>query len=123
MAYPSYAALRWFRWLVGIGLVANLLFIVPGLFAPRYLESLYAFGVTITVLYIPVIRDPFRYLFVTFTVVVGRFAAGALFLLGVAFMDYPSGMAVLGSVDVVLSSLQGFALYRMLGDGDPRAAW
>jgi hypothetical protein len=65
---------------VGLGFVVNLVFILPGLFAPRFLETLRDFGITntvhwlqngslllaiVTAMYIPVIRDPFRYLFIT----------------------------------------------------------
>ena len=138
MAYPTYSALRWFRFLVGLGFVLNLIFILPGLFAPRYLEGLRDFGITntlhwlqnvslllaiITAMYIPVIRDPFRYIFCTYVVVGGLFAAGALFLLGYWFMDYPSGMGVLGTVDVILSTAQALMLRRVLYDGDPRVEW
>lgn len=134
----EYRALHWFRRLVGLGLALNLLFIVPGLLAPRLLEAWGDFGITntphwlqntalllaiITVLYIPVIRDPFRYLFVSFAVVGGRFAAGVLFLFGLLFLDYPQGMLVLAGSDLTLSALQAVALQRMLADGDPRAGW
>lgn len=134
----EYRALHWFRRLVGLGLALNLLFIVPGLLAPRLLEAWAAVGITntphwlqntalllaiITVLYIPVIRDPFRYLFVSVAVVGGRFAAGVLFLFGLLFLDYPHGMLVLATSDLTLSALQALALQRMLADGDPRAGW
>lgn len=134
----SYRALGRFRFLVGLGLVLNLLFILPGLFAPRWLETLRDFGITntphwlqnvslllaiITALYIPVIRDPFRYLFCTHLVVAGRFAAGVLFVFGVLFMDYPRGMLLLGMVDLGLSTVQALVLRRVLHDGDPRAEW
>lgn len=136
--YPTYNALAWFRGLVFLGLILNATFFLPGLFAPRMLEGWFDFGITntvhwlqnvsllliiVTAMYIPVMRDPFRYLFITYLVVAGRFAAGTLFLFGVWFMDYPDGMRVLGMGDVILSSLQAFMLYRMLRDGDPDAGW
>lgn len=135
---PTYRALAWFRGLVLLGLLLNAVFFLPGLFAPRTLEGWSDFGVTntlhwlhdvsllliiVTAMYIPVLRDPFRYLFITYLVVAGRFAAGSLFMFGVWFMDYPDGMLVLGLADVVLSLAQAYFLHRMLLDGDPRAGW
>ncbi|MEX2520709.1 MAG: hypothetical protein WD969_15405 [Paracoccaceae bacterium] len=138
MAYPSYASLRWFRFLIGLGFALNLLFILPGFFAPRWLETMGDFGITntphwlqnvslllaiVTALYIPVIRDPFRYLFCSVLVVAGRFSAGVLFIFGVWFMDYPEGMFILASADIVLSLAQALALRGALRDGDPRVEW
>lgn len=136
--HPTYRALFWFRALIGFGLVLNAVFFLPGLFAPRLLESWSDLGVTntlhwlqnvsllliiVSAIYIPVMQDPFRYLFVSFLAVVGRFSAGVLFLFGVLFMDYPEGMMILALADLVLSSAQGVLLYRALQDGDPRSGW
>lgn len=136
MQYSFYTGLRWFRRLVALGFIVNLLFALPALFAPRYLESLLDVGITntlhwlqnvgillliVTVMYIPAIKDPFRYLFISYLLVGARFAAGLLFVLGVYYMNYPRGMLVLGATDLVLSSLQAIALYFTLRDGDPRA--
>jgi len=134
--YRHYTALKLFRFTVGVGFVANLLFVLPAVFVPRALEALAPFGVTntlhwlqnvgvllgiVTAMYIPVIIDPFRYLFITVLVVAGRFAAGMLFLSGLLFMNYPPGFRTLAGTDLVLSSLQAILLYRLLLDGDPRA--
>jgi len=136
MAYKYYRALRWFRITVGFGFVINMVFVLPALFAPRFLETLSDFGVTntvhwlqnvgillaiVTIMYIPAIKDPFRYLFNCYLLVGGRFSAGLLFLSGVLFMNYPAGMKVLAGSDLVLSSLQALLLYRLIRDGDPRA--
>jgi hypothetical protein len=136
--HPTYRALAWFRALVVLGLLLNAAFFLPGLFAPRALEGWADFGATntlhwlqnvsllliiVTAMYIPVLRDPFRYLFITYLVVAGRFAAGSLFLFGVWFMDYPDGMLVLGLGDVILSSAQAYFLHRLLLDGDPQSGW
>ena len=133
-----YRALKWFRVTVGLGFVANLAFALPAMFAPRVLESLGDYGQTnsphwlqnvgilliiVTVTYIPVIRDPFRYLFITVLIVVGRFSAGSLFLIGVLFLNYPDGMKLLSGTDLILSSLQTVLLYRVLMDGDPRSGY
>lgn len=135
---PTYRALSFFRGLVFLGLLLNAAFFIPGLFAPRALEGWFDFGTTntvhwlqnvsllliiVTAMYIPVMRDPFRYLFITYLVVGGRFAAGTLFLWGVWFMDYPQGMLTLALGDLTLSSVQAYALYRVLQDGDPDAGW
>lgn len=136
--YSFYNGLRWFRRLIGIGLVANLLFVVPALFAPRYLERLIDVGTTntvhwlqnvgvllliVTFLYLPVIQDPFRYSFISYLVVAGRFAAGMLFLLGLLTMNYPRGMWALALSDLILSPLQAIAWYYALRDGDPRSGF
>jgi hypothetical protein len=122
---------------VAVGFILNMFFIVPGLFAPRLLESMIEVGTTntahwlqnvslllliITVAYIPVIKDPFRYEFLTYLIVGGRFSAGVLFLFGVLEMNYPAGMRVLAWSDLALSSLQAWLLYLAIRDGDPRAA-
>lgn len=137
MTYKYYGALHWFRITVALGFIVNMGFVLPALFAPRFFESLGSFGVTntvhwlqntalllaiITVMYIPAIYDPFRYLFISILLVAGRFAAGTLFLLGLLFMNYPDGMRLLSGTDLVLSSIQAVLLYRMLKDGDPRVA-
>jgi hypothetical protein len=135
--YTYYTGLKWFRFLVGFGFVTNmLLFALPAIFTPRLLESLLNVGTTntiqwlqnvgillviISVMYIPAIRDPFRYLFISFLLVAGRFSAGCLFLFGVLFMDYSDGMMSLAANDLILSTIQAVALYFMLRDGDPRA--
>ncbi|MCQ0090830.1 hypothetical protein [Roseovarius sp. M141] len=135
---PTYRALAIFRGLLFLGLLLNAAFFVPGLFAPRVLEGWFDFGITntvhwlqnvsllliiVTAMYIPVMRDPFRYIFITYLAVGGRFAAGTLFLWGVWFMDYPQGVMTLALGDLTLSSVQAFVLYRVLQDGDPDAGW
>lgn len=136
--YPYYTGLRWFRILVIFGFVTNmLLFALPAIFAPRLVESWFDVGTTntihwlqnvgillaiISIMYLPAIRDPFRYLFIAFLLVAGRFSAGCLFLVGVLYIGYPAGMMTLALNDLILSSIQAVALYFMLRDGDPRAA-
>lgn len=137
MPNQHFTALKWLRRLMGIGFVVNLLFALPALFAPRVLEGLLEVGTTNTVhwlqnvglllviistMYIPVIKDPFRYLFVTYLAVAGRFSAGILFLIGVLYMDYPGGMLTLSANDLILSTLQAVALFYMLRAGDPHSA-
>ncbi len=138
MAYKYYTALGCFRISVVIGFAVNALFVLPAVFAPRDLESLVKVGTTntvhwlqnvgvllaiVTVMYIPAIIDPFRYLFISVLLVAGRFAAGMLFLTGVLFMNYPSGMWVLSLSDLILSSIQALLLYYTLRDGDPRSGY
>lgn len=136
MTVKRYAALNWFRVSVELGLLLNLGFALPALFAPRFVETLASYGesntlywlqnvgillIIVTAMYVPVIRDPFRYLYVTVLVVAGRFAAGTLFLFGLLFLDYPDGFGVLAGTDLVLSTIQALLLHRMLNDGDPRS--
>lgn len=132
-----YKALRWFRITVGLGLVVNTIFALPALFAPRALEGLLTVGTTntpywlqnvgillviISVMYIPAIVDPFRYLFITYLLVAARFSAAILFLAGVLFMNYPSGFWILSGSDLILSTIQAVLVFFMLRAGDPRAA-
>lgn len=121
--------LRWFQRSVVFGFVINMLFAIPAVFAPRFLETLLRVNVTntpewlqnvgvllmiISVMYIPAIKDPFRYLFNAYLLVAGRFSAGVLFLSGLLFMNYPSGFVTLAASDLVLSPLQAFFLYKLL---------
>ncbi len=132
-----YNALKWFRITVGLGFVVNMIFALPALFAPRFLESLLTIGtsntpywlqnvgillVIVSTMYIPAIKDPFRYLFIAYLLVAARFSAGLLFLIGVLAMNYPSGFWVLSGNDLILSTLQAVLLFLMLRVGDPRAA-
>lgn len=132
----NFTALKWFRFTIGVGFVANLAFALPALFVPRFLEGFLEVGTTntlhwlqnvgillviISTMYIPVIRDPFRYLFVTYLAIAGRFAAGVLFLVGVLYMDFPEGMISLSGNDLVLSALQAILLFFTLRAGDPRS--
>lgn len=136
MKYSHYTALKWFRVTIGVGFVVNLLFALLALFAPRLLEGVLNVGPTntphwlqnagillliISMMYIPVIKDPFRYLFITYLAVAARFAAGILFLAGLLFMNYPDGMATLSANDLILSSIQAVLLYFTLRAGDPRS--
>ena len=131
-----YRALKWFRITVGLGFVVNMIFALPALFFPRSLESLANWGISNTVywlqnvgillviistMYIAAIQDPFRYLFISYLLVAGRFAAGVLFLTGILTMSYPPGFRLLAGNDLVLSSIQALLLYFTLRAGDPRA--
>jgi hypothetical protein len=131
-----YTALKLFRTAVGLGFVINLIFALPALFAPRLLERWADWGISntpywlqnvgillviISVMYIPAIQDPFRYLFIAYLLVAGRFAAGVLFLTGLLTMNFPAGFRYLAGSDLVLSTLQAVLLYFTLRAGDPRA--
>lgn len=131
---PRYLALKGFRLLVSIGLAANLCFALPALFAPRFLESIVDIGasntpywlqsagvllIIISMMCVPAIRDPFRYLFIACLLIAGRFAAGLLFLIGTLAMAYPDGFLLLAIGDLALSSTQALLLYGVLRDGDP----
>jgi hypothetical protein len=128
-------ALRWFRIAVGFGFVVNMAFALPALFAPRLLEGWLSIGITntpswlqnvgillviISTMYIPAIKDPFRYIFNSYLLIAGRFSAGVLFLSGLLFMNYPSGFVTLAANDLLLSPLQAGLLYWLLRSGDPR---
>ena len=132
-----YTALKWFRITVGLGFVVNMAFALPALFAPRFLEGLADWNISntpywlqnvgillviISVMYIPAIQDPFRYLFISYLLVAGRFSAGVLFLVGILSMNFPPGFRLLAGNDLILSPIQAILLYLTLRAGDPRAA-
>lgn len=132
-----YRALKLFRATLVLGFVVNMIFAVPALFTPRLIESMFDVGTTnapwwlqnvglllviISSMYIPAAIDPFRYIFIAFLAIAGRFSAGLLFLLGVLGMNFPPGFDTLAGTDLILSSVQALLLYYTLQDGDPRLA-
>lgn len=132
-----YRALKLFRATLVLGFVVNMIFAVPALFTPRLIESMFDVGTTnapwwlqnvglllviISSMYIPAAIDPFRYIFIAFLAIAGRFSAGILFLLGVLGMNFPPGFETLAGTDLILSSVQALLLYYTLQDGDPRLA-
>ncbi len=132
-----YKALKWFKITVGLGFVLNMIFVLPALFVPRALEGWLTVGTSNTIwwiqevglllvigsiMYIPAIKDPFRYIFITYLLVAARFLTGLLFLIGILFMSFPSGFWLLSGNDLVLSTLQAVLIYFMLRAGDPKAA-
>ncbi|WP_372799314.1 hypothetical protein [Pontiella sp.] len=131
-----YRAYKWFRILVGVGLVANLIFALPAFLAPRLLEQMFEVGtaqptgwlrnvgillIILSSTYIAVILDPFRYIIVSVIIVLGRFSAGLFFVALLLAGDYPSGFRALAVTDLALSLPQAALLILALGDGDPRA--
>ncbi|MDF7801850.1 hypothetical protein P4C99_20395 [Pontiellaceae bacterium B1224] len=130
-----YRAYKWFRILVGVGLVANLIFALPAFFAPRLLEQMFDVGtadptgwlrnvgillIILSSTYVAVILDPFRYIIVSVIIVLGRFAAGMFFVALLIAGDYPSGFRALAINDLVLSIPQGILLVLALRKGDPK---
>jgi hypothetical protein len=124
--------LRWFRRTVVLGFVVNMAFALPALLAPRLLEKLLPVSISntpqwlqnvgmllviISVMYLPAVKDPYRYLFNAYLLIAGRFSAGVLFLAGLFFMNYPSGFTTLAANDLILSPIQAFFLYRLLRGG------
>jgi hypothetical protein len=122
-------SLKIFRATMLLGFVVNILFAVPAFFAPRFLEMLVNVGTTdttvwlrnvgillmiISTMYIAVFQDTYRYIFIAYLAIAGRFAAGCFFLVLVLFVDYPSGFTVLAANDLVLSSVQAILLYKVL---------
>lgn len=128
--------LFWFRLLVALGGIANLAFAIPAFLAPEFLSRLIDVGdidpnvwlrnvgillIILSSFYIPAIRDPFRYLFNSVALIVGRFSAGIFFLVLVLFADYPAGFWVLAGNDLIFSLLQAIALFYLLRQGDSDA--
>ena len=126
--------LFWFRLLVAFGGIANLAFAIPALFAPELLARLIDTGnidpnvwlrnvgillIILSSFYIPAIRDPFRYLFNSVALIVGRFSAGVFFLILVLFADYPDAFRLLAVNDLVFSILQAIALFLLLRQQPP----
>jgi hypothetical protein len=126
------STLKLFRATMIFGFIDNMLFAIPAFFAPRFLEMLVDVGRTdttawlrnvgillmiISTMYLAVYRDVFRYIFIAYLAIAGRFAAGCFFLVMVLFADYPSGFKVLAANDLLLSTLQAVLLYRVLRIG------
>ena len=121
--------LFWFRLLVALGGIANLMFAIPALLAPEFLARLIDTGnidpnvwlrnvgillIILSSFYIPAIMDPFRYAFNSIALIVGRFSAGVMFLILVLFADYPDGFRLLAANDLIFSLLQAIALFLLL---------
>lgn len=126
---------RWFRILVGVGFVANMVFAVPAFFAPRMLEQMMDIGVAnstawlrnvgilliiLSATYIPVIMDPFRYIILSGIIVAGRFSAAMFFLALLLAGNHPDGFWTLAITDLSLSLPQAFLLVRALKAGDSK---
>lgn len=126
--------LFWFRLLVALGGIANLAFAIPALFAPEFLAHLIDTGnidpnvwlrnvgillIILSSFYIPAIHDPFRYLFNSVALIVGRFSAGVFFLILVLFADYPEAFRLLAANDLIFSILQAIALFLLLRQQAP----
>ena len=127
-------SLFWFRLLVALGGIANLAFAIPALFAPEFLARLIDTGtidpnvwlrhvgillIILSSFYIPAIQDPFRYLFNSAALIVGRFSAGVFFLILVLFADYPEAFRLLAANDLIFSTLQAIALFLLLRQQAP----
>lgn len=127
--------LKLFRISLLVGFGVNLLFALPALLAPGFLEMLIDVGTTdttawlrhvgvllviISTMYLAVYQDPFRYIFIAYLAIAGRFFAGCFFLVLVLFADHPSGFAIIAGNDLGLSLLQAALLYRVLCEGPPR---
>jgi len=127
-------SLFWFRLLVALGGIANLAFAIPALFAPEFLARLIDTGnidpnvwlrnvgillIILSSFYIPAIQDPFRYLFNSVALIVGRFSAGVFFLILVLFADYPEAFSLLAANDLIFSTLQAIALFLLLRQQAP----
>ena len=125
-----------FRVSLLIGFAVNMVFAIPAFVAPGFLETMFQIGTTntpvwlrnvgilliiISTMYLAVYRDLFRYIFIAYLAIAGRFAAGCFFLVLVLFADYPSGFRVLAANDLVLSSLQAVMLYFVLRKGPAQA--
>ena len=123
------SSLKIFRATMLLGFVVNMLFAIPAFVAPRFLEMLIAVGTTdttvwlrnvgillmiISTMYIAVFQDTYRYIFIAYLAIAGRFAAGCFFLVLVLFVDYPSGFTVLAANDLILSTVQALLLYQVL---------
>ena len=126
-----------FRISLLVGFAVNMVFAIPAFVAPSFLETMLQIGTTntpvwlrnvgilliiISTMYLAVYRDAFRYIFIAYLAIAGRFAAGCFFLVLVLFASYPSGFRLLAANDLILSSLQAVLLYFVLRKGPAPAA-
>jgi hypothetical protein len=116
-AWPANPWVRWFRLVVWLGILGNLVFAVPAVFAPEWLMGLLhmdaprpwiwlqdAGGLLflLTLTFIPAASDPFRYKFNAAVAVAGRLAFGVFWFWQVLFNGYPSAFLTLAYGDSLL---------------------
>ena len=116
-AWPGNPWVKWFRLVVWLGILANLTFAVPAVFAPAWLMRLLAIDpprpwiwlqdaggllLLLTLTFIPAASDPFRYKFNAAIAVIGRLAFGVFWFWQVLFAAYPKEYLTFAFVDAGL---------------------
>ena len=113
-AWPGNPWVNWFRLVVWLGILANLSFAVPSLFAPEWILGQMQFDpprpliwfqdaggllFLLTLMFIPAAIDPFRYKFNAAVLVIGRLAFGVFWFWQVLFNGYPGPYYTLAYTD------------------------
>lgn len=118
-----------FRLAVGAGILVNLGFLLPALFAPYgmlawlrlprggetiWIRAAGGMLLLLSLLYVPAAIDPFRYRANAALLVVGRIISGVFWFWMVLFYDAPRGLLVLAYVETAVGLLQVLAYVLML---------
>src|SRR5262245_17843953 len=103
-AWPDNPWVSWFRLVVLAGVLANMGFAIPAVFAPAWLLGRLGLDTPrpliwlqdaggllflLSLMFIPAALDPFRYKFNSAVLVFGRLAFGVFWFWQVLFNDYP----------------------------------
>ena len=118
---------KWFGRVVWLGIAGNILFGLLGLFAPDTLFALFdlesasptvwardagLFIIFVSFFYIPAARDPFRYPYYAWLLVIARLAYVAFWFIGVAVLpDFGPEYLKLGIADLIIGIPQLILLF------------
>jgi hypothetical protein len=124
----SYA--KWFGRVVWLGILANLLFVIPCCFFPEVLLSLLNMQIPvpiiwvraaglllleISILYIPGALDPYRYVATAWmSIFVTRGGGATFFICAVFFFHQELGFLSIALVDLFFGVIEGVLLYQAM---------
>ena len=112
---------RWFKLAMYLGILANLLFALPAIFAPYWLLRLFGLPWTkdviwlrdaggllffLSLMYLGAAREPFRYRLNARLAVLGRIAFAAFWFWMVFYADLPRAFLALGIGDAIVAIIQ-----------------
>lgn len=118
---------KWFCRVVWLGIIGNILFGLLGLFAPDTLFALFSlepasptvwardaglFIIFLSLFYIPAARDPFRYPYYAWLLVIARWAYVVFWFVGVLVLpDFGLEYLKFGVIDLAISIPQVILLF------------
>lgn len=119
---------KWFSRVVYAGIGVNMIFVVLLMVAPEFLFNLLSMTIPspiiwaraaalllleISIIYVPVAQDPFRYPIVSWmTIFVTRGGGASFFILAVLFFNQQLGFLSIALVDTVFGTLEAILLAR-----------
>jgi hypothetical protein len=126
---------KWFSRVTWLGILANLLFVIPCCFFPETLLALLKMQIPvpiiwvraaglllleISILYIPGALDPYRYQATAWmSVVVTRGGGSTFFLVAVLFFGQDLGFLTIALVDLVFGVTEGILLFLAMRTEQP----